>query len=199
MREPQWKTAIRQILASRFDGNMKLMSVRAGLNETYVRDVLKRERKKRPGVDNLEALARAANVPLSVFIPEGPSEHLVPVVGHVQAGFEAVFTATGQGPFDWIPSPAGASPQTVAVSVKGNSMAGMFDDGAILYYDDRRDPPTPDLIGRLCILGLEDGRVLVKKLYRGSRRGLWTLISTNENPIEDQRVEWAAAVIFIKP
>jgi phage repressor protein C with HTH and peptisase S24 domain len=179
---------------------MKRLSTEAGLNATYVRDALDRPRQKEPSRDIFKALARAARVPLSTFYPEEPREaHLVPVVGHVQAGFEAVLTGAGQGPFDWVDPPPRASPKTVAVRVRGDSMAGMFDDKAILYYDDRRDPPTADLIGRLCIIGLTDGRVLVKKLRRGTRRGLWNLHSTNAEVIEDQKVEWAAAVTFIEP
>lgn len=93
--------------------------------------------------------------------------------------------------------PERVSPETVAVIVQGDSMAGLLGDGSVLYYETRREPPTDDLIGRLCIVGLADGRVLVKILQWGSAPGRYNLASTAMNTITDQIVEWAARVTFI--
>jgi phage repressor protein C with HTH and peptisase S24 domain len=86
----------------------------------------------------------------------------------------------------------------VAVRVRGTSMAGLIDDGSLLYYDLRSDPPTGDMNGTLCVIGLPDGRVVVKKLYKGGKRGRWNLISTNDAPMLDQVVDWAAKVTSVR-
>ena len=53
---------------------------------------------------------------------------------------------------------------------------------------------TPDLIGELCIVGLEDGRILIKQVQRSRTEGLFNLLSSTEKPIFDVAVEWAARV-----
>ena len=55
-------------------------------------------------------------------------------------------------------------------------------------------PVTPDLIGELCVVGLPDGRVLVKQLQRGRAEGLYNLLSSADKPILDVAVTWAAKV-----
>jgi len=48
------------------------------------------------------------------------------------------------------------------------------------------------------IVVIADGRVVVKKLYKGAKRGRWNLISTNDSPLLDQAVEWAAKVSSVR-
>lgn len=122
----------------------------------------------------------------------------VPVVGFVGAGAEAHVYADGQGPFDEAPAPVDATPYTVAVEIRGDSL-GSFFDRWMVYYNDRRSPVTADLIGQLCVVGLRDGRVLVKKLKRSATRGLFHLYGQFGDPILDVAVEWAAPVTHIVP
>lgn len=130
---------------------------------------------------------------------DGLARLVVPIIGYVGAG-GAVLFGEGQGPFGDAPvPPQGAGPTTVAVEVRGDSMAGMLEDGWIVYYDDRRDPPTEDLYGKLCVIGLIDGRVLIKKLQKGHSPGLFHIYSANAAPLFDQRVDWAARVTWIYP
>jgi hypothetical protein len=127
-----------------------------------------------------------------------PRGALVPVVGFVGAGAEAHFYADGQGPFDEVPAPDGASANTVAVQVRGHSLGALFDNW-LVFYDDVRDPPGDDLVGHMCVCGLSDGRVLVKALKRSQIAGLWTLLSNVEPPIYDVALDWAALVRAMRP
>lgn len=120
------------------------------------------------------------------------------VVGYVGAGDAAHFYSSNQGDIDEVPMPEGGRPETVAVRIVGQCLGPLFDQ-ALAFYDDVRRPVTPDLIGRLCVVGLEDGRVLIKKLRRGKAEGLFTLISQTEDPIRDVAIEWAARVIDVRP
>lgn len=121
----------------------------------------------------------------------------VPVVGYVGAGAE-VHSFDEQSEIDQGPWIATANASTVGVRVRGESMAGRADDGDLIYYDERRNPPTPDLAGKLCVVRLVDGRVLVKRLFLG-RDGTYNLLSTNADPIMDADIEWAAKVTAIVP
>lgn len=122
----------------------------------------------------------------------------VPLVGYVGAGAQAVLFADGQGPFDDVEAPDDATDTTVAVEVRGESLGALFDRW-VVYYDNVRDPPGGDQIGKLCVVGLEDGRILVKKLVRGQIAGHFTLLSNVEPPIYDVPVQWAARVKTMKP
>lgn len=122
----------------------------------------------------------------------------VPLVGYVGAGAEALLFADGQGPFDDVEAPDDANEKTVAVEIRGESMGALFDRW-LVYYDDVRDPPGGNQIGKICVCGLADGRILVKKLVRGQLPGHFTLLSNVEPPIYDVLVDWAACVKTMKP
>lgn len=128
-----------------------------------------------------------------------PGPYAVPIVGYVGAGGKIAY-GEGQGPFGEAPMPPkGGTAETVAVVVRGHSMAPALEDGWLVYYDNRQDPPTDDLFGKLCVCGLTDGRVLIKKLLPGQRPGCFHLISHNDEPMLDQRLDWAARVSNISP
>lgn len=121
----------------------------------------------------------------------------VKVVGYVGAGAQAHFYAVSQGDLDDVPAPEGSGPETVAVEVRGESLGALFDRW-LVFYDDVRRPATADLNGRLCVVGLADERVLIKKVRR-QPNGLWRLFSEREEAIEDAAVEWAAPVRNMAP
>lgn len=124
----------------------------------------------------------------------------VDLVGYVAAGADSVTFADGQGPFDTVDAPVWANDQTVAVEVRGASLGPLLDRW-LIFYDQVRDPPGDDMEGRLCVVGLADGRVMVKALRRARGSGLWHLFSNNgsDPPILDQEVLWAALVRGMQP
>ncbi len=122
----------------------------------------------------------------------------VPVAGYVGAGTEMHFYAESQGALDEAPAPEDATPQTVAAEVRGQSLGPLF-NGWRVYFDDRREPVTDDLIGRLCVVGLADGRVLVKQVLRGRADGRFELHGQFGDPVLDADVLWAARVKNMMP
>ena len=102
-----------------------------------------------------------------------------------------------QGDLDEVDQPRGSTEATVAVEIRGDSL-GPFFNRWLVFYDDVRRPVTSDLIGELCVVGLADGRVLIKQMQRGSAEGLFNLISSTEKPILDVAIEWAAKVNSIQ-
>lgn len=129
------------------------------------------------------------------FHADTPKEHQVRLAGFVGAGQEVYqFDEDGAG---FVEAPPGATDQTEAVEVRGDSMLPLYEDGTILYYSKQLSPDV--MVGRRCVVRLEDERVLVKSLRRGSEKGLWTLVSLNAPDIEDVAVQWAAPIDWIKP
>lgn len=177
-----------------------------GVSEvTYVQHENGRRGFKREAADQY---ARKFHVALEWLLTgKGPKERrplrssadqrYVPLVGYVGAGAQTHFFAN-DAPLDEVPAPAGATDSTVAVEIRGESL-GSFFDRWLVFYDDVRRPVTTDLINRLCVVGLDDGRILIKKVQRSKARGLFHLLSQTEPPILDVSIEWAAAVKNMVP
>jgi len=125
---------------------------------------------------------------------------LVPVVGHVGAG-AAIYplddNETGGG-LDQVEAPPEDDGDLVAVVVRGDSMEDAYHDGDVIYYGRRLKLDDARLLGKDCIVKVEDGRTLVKRIARGARRGRFTLMSHNAPLISDVVLEWAAPVAWVR-
>lgn len=126
---------------------------------------------------------------------QGDTRPKVLLKGYIGAG-QAIYPLDDGGD-DLVDAPPNASPSTVAVRIRGESMLPVFEDGWILYYS--RQLPAEEMINKRAVAKLADGRMLVKTIRRGSESGLWTLTSTNAGDIEDVALEWAAPIDWIKP
>lgn len=131
-------------------------------------------------------------------MPAPASRRTVPLIGHVSAGARAVLFGEGQGPFGEAPWIDGANADTVAVEIRGDSLGSFFNEW-LVYYDNVERPVTRDLIGKLCVVGLTDARVLVKKLKESPDPRRFHLLSQTEDPILDVEVVWAAKVKTMTP
>lgn len=157
-----------------------------GRNPSAVTDLLKGDRQ-----------LKASEIPkVRAYLELNP---VVPIVGSVGASAEAHFYAEGQDPGETAPAPEGASPDTVAVEIRGDSLGPGF-DGWLAFYDDTRSPVTEDLIGRLCIVGLDDGRVLIKTPRQARSKGRYHLYPSGPGDvIPDVKIVWAARVKGMAP
>lgn len=124
----------------------------------------------------------------------------VPVIGHVGADPSGcVLFATGQGTDEFVPLPPGGGHTAVALKVVGHSMPGLAEDGALIYFEDQRTPPSPDMLGHVVVVETDDDQVLVKRLFRGARAGRFDLASIAGPTLHDRRLRWAAHVTAIIP
>jgi hypothetical protein len=130
----------------------------------------------------------------------GGTEGLVPVIGRVGASPEGiVLFATGDDPSELVPIPPGGAASARALKVVGHSMRGVADDGALIYFEDQRTPPTPDMLGHVVVVETDTDEVLVKRLLRGSRPGVYDLESVAGPVRQDARLRWAAHITAIIP
>lgn len=155
--------------------------------------------KQKPEIDQRDRIMELAAKLGVIHNGENGSSYTVPIIGFVGAGGQILY-GEGQGPFgEATMPPDGSNPATVAVKVRGDSMVPQLEDGWLVFYDNRQEPPTDALFKKLCVIGLPDGRVLVKRLLPGSNRGLFHLLSVNGDHLLDQAVAWAAKVSAIIP
>ena len=128
------------------------------------------------------------------------AEGLVPVIGNVGGNPDGtVLFATGQDPAELAPIPPGGTAQARALKVAGHSMRGVADDGALIYFEDQRTPPSPDMLGHVVVVETDTDEVLVKRLLRGSKPGLYDLESVAGPVRQDARLRWAAHITAIIP
>ncbi|MCC8945968.1 hypothetical protein H8A97_12885 [Bradyrhizobium sp. Arg62] len=131
-------------------------------------------------------------------IPRNVGEAVgVPLVGFVRAGAEAVYLPLNESEWDRVPAPENATPLTRALEIRGDSLGELFDRW-LVYFNDEHRQITPDLVNKLCVLELEDGRTLVKKIKRIGPEA-YELLSNTEPPIRGAKIVWAARVIDMRP
>ena len=129
----------------------------------------------------------------------GP-DGLVRLIGQVGANPEGtVMFASGQSGWDLAPIPPGGTDNAVALQVSGHSMRGLADDGALIYFENQHTPPTPDMLGHIVVVETDGDEVLVKRLLRGSRSGVYDLESLAGPTRRDARLRWAAHITAIVP
>lgn len=169
-------------------------ALKAGLSPGYLSRMETGERNVT--LKNLSKISKALGVPPRDLVDS--EAEAVPLVGYAAAGTDTVTFADGDGGLGEVDAPTSATEKTVAVQVRGTSLGVLF-DGWIAFYDERRDPPDESMAGRVCVCGLDDGRVVIKRLAQGSKAGLWHLQSATEPALFDQRVIWAARVTEMRP
>jgi transcriptional regulator with XRE-family HTH domain len=129
-----------------------------------------------------------------------PEPGLVRVIGHVGANPEGiVLFATGNDPGELAPIPPGGTELARALKVVGHSMRGVADDGALIYFEDQRTPPSPDMLGHVVVVETDDDQMLVKRLLRGSKNGFFDLESLAGPTLRDAKLRWAAHITAIIP
>lgn len=126
-----------------------------------------------------------------------PPSKAIQVIGLVGAGSQTIIYSDGDPHDDWVQAPAYATEKTVALEIRGTSLGTHF-DGWLLFYDDVRSPVTDDLIGRLCVVCLDNGTVLAKEVRRGQLPNKFNLLSIDP-PIYDVMIVWAALVKGMEP
>lgn len=128
------------------------------------------------------------------------AEGMAPIIGRVGANPDGiVLFATGQEAGDLAPIPPGGTERAVALRVVGHSMHGIADDGALIYFEDQRTPPTPDMLGHVVVVEVDTDEVLVKRLLRGSKSNCFDLESLVGPTRRDARLRWAAHITAIIP
>ena len=99
-----------------------------------------------------------------------------------------------------VPHPGGDLPETLtAIQCRTAGTALDHMDGWVMFANLHMDGSVQaDAVGRLSVLRLRDGVMHVAKLTRGSRRGVWNLVSPI-GTIKDAEVEWAKPILLVTP
>jgi transcriptional regulator with XRE-family HTH domain len=151
-------------------------------------------------LEELEDYAKALQCTAEELVSDNANK--VQIVGYVGAGakvFPIDDHAQGAG-LERVDAPLGISdPSIVGLYVRGDSQEPLLEDGWIIFYRKSSDGIPPDCIGRLCVVSLMSGEMMVKKIKRGSSPSTFHLLSKNADPILDAPLLWASRVLDIRP
>ncbi|MDQ7019135.1 MAG: S24 family peptidase [Robiginitomaculum sp.] len=121
------------------------------------------------------------------------------VKGLVGAGAKVTRWDSGMGEgegYSRVPWPIGI-PMTedlIAFEIRGDSMPP-FERGDLVYLETSEALPGPEIIGKVCVVELDNGDLLIKKVRRGYTTGKYNLHSFDGRPpIEDATIVKAARV-----
>ncbi|RKQ68974.1 phage repressor protein C with HTH and peptisase S24 domain [Litorimonas taeanensis] len=125
-----------------------------------------------------------------------PQPNQIPIMGYVGAGAEIhPINDYAKGDYeDSIIAPFNVPENAAALLIKGDSMYPEMDDGDILVYSPHAPFELENCLGRRCVIHTADGQILVKRLKRGSRKGLFNLHSANAPLMENIEITWAGRV-----
>lgn len=147
------------------------------------------------GVRNLSADEMVATSKITGYpMPAGalPRVRLVGIVGDdAQVAYQALDRETVQGL-------ESATSATEALEIRSSSLGALFDRW-ILFYQ-RSKTVQRVAIGQSAIVGLPDGRTLIRKLDRSkSNKKLFHLTSDRASTVLDTAVEWASPFRIVAP
>jgi repressor LexA len=176
----------------------------ADLCNTAFQEISKLERgERRLTADWMDRLARALRVDRDELLQ---ARRKVPVVGDVGAGQFIALDAYAQGAgSEDVDCPRGLDAgKTVAVRVRGDSMAPLINDGWLLFYSRDPEPDAAAVIGHTCVVRVArgaglDGNTMVRQVRRGHTQGKFILLSQAGMIAEDVELEWAAPVLAMLP
>lgn len=199
MAEPVWKQRLRAYIENDPRG-MKEISLAAGQGETFVRDILERERV--PSIEKFMALAEVLGATVAELTGEDePQRSLktVRIMGDIGAGAEILpeFEQVPEQGIDEIELPFAVPPEIIGFRVRGDSMLPAYRDGdAVLVWRDQR-LPFEGYIGQEAALRTVDGRRYLKEIQQGSRRGIYDLHSHNARLIKNVKLAWIGEIYLI--
>lgn len=158
----------------------------------------KRQMKMTEAVD----IARLLGVPLTDVLEnagiklDSAGARLAPVVGHMDSEGEAHIAWKARG--ERVSVPAELPDDTVALVAKTEGGPLSLMDGWTFFLEPPSEP-SPDIIGRYCVVGLQGGVSLVRFVRRGYKHGTYNLASTIAVSIENAALEWASPILLIRP
>lgn len=188
----------------------RALSLRVGTNAYLVRDILNGS-SQNPRADTIAKLAEELGVSVKTLLHggsdewEGPHQRsegppTVPLLGLARANPDGSYVMTSANESHArVPLVPGATTEAVALQVAGGSMHTKARDGSLIYFDHQEPVPPSYLIGEACVVETYDGRVLYKYLQRGSKPGLYDLVSDVGEIIPDVMLNWVAEVLVIIP
>lgn len=157
--------------------------------------------KRGMSMDEAKSIAEVFLVPVTEVMRQAGIEVLddvkkVPIAGHINAS--GVVTLLPTGTHDHVIAPADVPAGSFCLQMRTvNSVR----DGWLYFVSGQRMEPTSQL-DKLCVIALNDGRIMLSVLKRGYKADLFNLVvltDSDHTVLENKDVSWATRVLWILP
>lgn len=192
-----WRDRLKTLIEETPGLSMKRLSLKAGMSESGIRDILSRGAS--PSIDTFVAIAGAAGVSPAMLLQGDERFALkVPLVGRVSKG-EKWKPVTGAIKADPVELEM-RDHDVIGLEVEDDSMAPVYRAKDFLVCHRRAGRTAHNLIGLDCVVQTEAGGHYIKILKKGPKTGLFNLKSYNPvvDDIEGVALEWAAPIVWIR-
>lgn len=123
----------------------------------------------------------------------------VPLVGFAGAG-SVVHAFVKKAAQQKVDTPVIGGDTTKAIELRMDGFGKVFDRWLAFYDEQDAGPVDSEHIDQLCLIGLPDGRQMVRVIQPSRAPGYYHLSSpTGETPLLDQQVAWAARITGMTP
>jgi len=142
--------------------------------------------------DWLDRISAALGV-RPVDLLEDPEDDVMPMLGNVARQGRIVPDHGGEQSFEL------DLPASSAVAVTMSVPIGPYAAGSVLIGDRQYGSNMANAIGRDCLVGIEDGTHLLRRLVSGFDPESYTLVPLvqGEDVIYDARLAWAAPIVMV--
>lgn len=150
---------------------------------------------------NMERI-RALAMELGIIERPPPSvPNQAPIMGRVGAGaeIEVEYEQPPADGYDLVELPFSFPEPVIAFEVTGESMLPVYEPGEVIVCLRDQVRSTDSYLGRRVVVRTVGGRRFIKRLMRGSKKGLYNLDSWNARTIEDVRIEWVGEIVAAVP
>ena len=110
---------------------------------------------------------------------------------------QALDAKTCETPLIEVSAPPGCPPTAVALIVRNEAGLDRFSSGDVLIYWNPVQPT--EMLYRLCVVCLKDGRRFIKQIAPGTEPDRYTLLGKGAAPMQNLDVDWVAAIEWVKP
>ncbi|MDI7862565.1 XRE family transcriptional regulator [Rhizobiaceae bacterium n13] len=186
-----WKERIRAAIEAK-GLSMKAVSLQAGKGETFVRDMLERDRA--PSIDNFAAVAKALNMSVSELLDDAqpavhePGLRRVVVAAHVQAGH---FAETWEWERDdqyavYVPDlPEFRQLRLYGAETRGPSMNRRYAEQTVIIFNDVTEAHEQPIVGKRYVVERRRPSGEVEhtvKLLHADKEGKFWLMPESDDP-----------------
>lgn len=178
-------------------GSKKALAAYLGIRQDGITRLLNWEDGKERKVLDAKTLVRIRD-----YFDEDPpgfsrAQARVLIVGYIDGKEDQVHLYRDSDVLKDAPVPADATSATMALEMQGDSIGGVASNGDLVYFDETDQTPSAELQGRLCIVRLQNGQIILRKPSEAN--GVWVLYSSgNAEPIITNSIVSAAKVSWIK-
>jgi hypothetical protein len=119
-----------------------------------------------------------------------------PIIGYVGENSRIHFYSVARSQLDDAESPKNPTDKTVGLEILGSTIGPRK---WIVFYDEVREPLTPDLIGQPCVVGIVGDEMYVGEVRAAKSPGLYNIGPFGSESVKNAKVTWGARVRLIGP